>query len=122
MPNRRITSPAVTKRIASAVQATERRVAYRGDASRPRFFARPGMILTGIVTTTITARSGNMPGFGAVTLLTGDGSGSDEPPSTDPDDTLSVLNDNAHAFPSDPGKRAKIHWERGSWRILTREC
>lgn len=85
---------------------------------RPRFLGPTNAVLTGVVSTTITARSGTTLGSGVVTLC-----------KTDPDagteattgDTITVYNSFGYAFAANASKRCKIHWE-GVWKILNREC
>ena len=124
MPIRRIASPGVTKRIASAVQATERRLVYRGGPRRPRWFQRDatGEIRTCVVTTSITARSGTTLGTGVVKFCITDAVAGTEVVSTDPDDVVTVRNSYTATFAADATKRRKVHYEAGCWKILTGDC
>lgn len=119
-------APADLKRIARVTQRVER---SKPSGSRPiydraRWFATasPGAIRTGIVSTTITARSGTTLGTGAVTLCLTDPTAGTETVSTDPADVLTVKNSFAVAFAPDSNSRCKVHYEAGCWKILTREC
>ena len=122
MPNKRLASPAVTKRIAASVQASERRRAYRGEAQRPRYFARPGEIRTVVVSAAIGARAGDNLGTGKVKLCNVDESAHTVAVSTDPADEWTVWNPHATAFGVDLVKRGRIHFEGGLWLFDGREC
>lgn len=111
------------KRLAKAVVAVERRRVFRGESTRPRWSGQALIVLTGVVTETISARSGNTLGLGKVMPCVTDADTATETPSTDDDDELDVYNSYTMSFAAHTSKRIKIHWEGGVWKVLVpREC
>jgi hypothetical protein len=117
--------PRDLKRIGKAVARVERE---RGGGTRPiydrrQFQGNLPLVLTGIVSTTITARIGNALGVGAVTLCETSiddvtGAGTEAPTG----DVIAVYNSFGVIFAAHASKRIKIHWEGGCWKVLVFEC
>lgn len=110
------------RRLGRAVAAVERRRVYRGESSRPRWSEPPSQVKTGVVSGSITARSGTTLGVGQVTLCVTDVTAGTEVVSGDPGDVVTVFNSYATPFAADASKRCKLHREGGCWKFLTREC
>lgn len=115
-------SPDELKRIARSTSTVER---SRPSGSRPiydraRWTAVPyGAIRTCVISSDVTARSGDVLGTGEVTFLVTDAETGEETVSAD---GATVYNSFATGFSADEDKRYKIHWEGGLWKILTGEC
>ncbi len=112
-------SKASFRRLDRVVGAVEKRRVYLGDHPRPRYFAGQPLVLSCVVSATISAKSGTTMGTGQVTLMV---TNADSGTETVGSDVLTVYNSYHRSFPADATKSAKVHFEGGVWKFLTREC